>query len=63
MRPSESAHRQNYINALTEGISYLFDNYSIADNLGKKARLKCIKKYSVNAVSNILYNLIEKLII
>lgn len=50
------------IEELSSSILYLLDNDSISKNLGRKARKKCIEKYSLKSTENILYNMINRLI-
>ncbi len=45
---------------LAEKIKYVFDNPKFAKNLGKKAREKCIKEYSFDAVKGKLFKLVEE---
>lgn len=48
------------IKILAEKIKFIFDNPKIARNLGKRARIKCIKKYSFLYVQSRLFNLFEQ---
>ena len=45
---------------LAEKIEYLLDNEDVAKKLGKKARGKCIRKYSWDAMEGILKNVFDR---
>jgi len=45
--------------SLAGKIKFVFDNPEIAENLGKKARNKCIEEYSFSSVQNQLFSLFD----
>jgi len=45
---------------LADTIIAILKNYNEAENLGKRARLKFIEKYSINALENVLIPMFEK---
>ena len=47
-------------NKLAEKIQYVLNNTEEAEAIGKKARLKCIEKYSWNAMEEILLGVLKK---
>jgi glycosyltransferase involved in cell wall biosynthesis len=51
------------IKVLSNKINYLLDNPKYAHELGRKARLKCIKEYSYDAISPKLYNVVEAVLV
>ncbi|MCD6385851.1 glycosyltransferase family 4 protein [Candidatus Sumerlaeota bacterium] len=50
------------IEALAKNINFILDNPQVAQDLGNKARQKCIKYYSLNTMSNILKTIINQLV-
>ncbi|MBO9998145.1 MAG: glycosyltransferase [Cyanobacteria bacterium SID2] len=46
---------------IAEQIQWIFDNMDVADRKGQQARQRCIKDYSVDAMADILSNLIDRL--
>ncbi|MEK6647559.1 MAG: glycosyltransferase [Candidatus Firestonebacteria bacterium] len=48
------------ISALAKKIIFLSENSEFADSLGKKAREKCIEKYSFTAIKKTLFNIFDK---
>lgn len=47
-------------NQLAKAIQYVLDNPIVAEKMGINAREKCIKKYSLDAMENVLVNIISK---
>jgi glycosyltransferase involved in cell wall biosynthesis len=46
--------------SLAEKIDYVFQNKSLADEMGKKARKKCIENYSYDAMEKLLMPIFDK---
>ncbi|MEA5571678.1 glycosyltransferase family 4 protein [Calothrix sp. UHCC 0171] len=46
---------------LAEKIQFIFDNFDTANELAKKARERCIEKYSIEAMASILNSVIARL--